>query len=177
MHIHEEVIGLSTVAKREPQAAYSAFIHGVTHRWNYVLRTIPNITELLTPLEEAIRHRLIPAITGRSTMSDTERDVLALPCRLGGLEIINLVKSSVLQYECSEVITASLVKLISSDSDFSQYTLDEMTKAKLDVKKKRRDQLDDDVTRTQSKLNPPQKRSVYLAKEKGGFFVANGATS
>ena len=167
MHIHEEVIRLSTIAKREPQAAYSAFIHGVTHRWNYVLRTIPNITELLTPLEEAIRHQLIPAITGRSTMSDTERDVLALPCRLGGLGIINPVKSSVLQYECSELITAPLVKLISSDSDFSQDTLDEMTKVKLDVKKKRRDQLEDDATRTQSKLNPPQKRSVDLAKEKG----------
>ena len=100
-------------------------------------------------------------------MSDTERDVLALPCRLGGLGIINPVKSSVLQYECSELITAPLVKLIISDSDFSQDTLDEMTKAKLDVKKKRRDQLDDDATRTQSKLNPPQKRSVDLAKDKG----------
>ena len=42
-----------------------------------------------------------------------------------------------------------------------------MTKAKLDVKKKRRDQLDYDATRTQSKLNAPQKRSVDLAKEKG----------
>ena len=159
----EEVIRLSTIAKREPQAAYSVFIHGVTHRWNYVLRTIPNITELLTPLEEAIRHQLIPAITGRSTMSDTEQDVL--PCRLAGLGIINLVKSSVLQYECSELITAPLVKLIISDCDFSQDTLDEMTKAKLHVKKKRRDQLDDDATRTQSKLNPQLKRSVDLAKK------------
>ena len=77
------------------------------------------------------------------------------------------MKSSVLQYECSQLITAPLVKLISSDSDFSQDTLDKMTKAKLDVKKKRRDQLDDDATRTQSKLNPPQKRSVDLAKDKG----------
>ena len=59
------------------------------------------------------------------------------------------------------------MKLISSDSDFSQDTLDKMTTVKLDVKKKRRDQLDDDATRTQSELNPPQKRSVDLAKEKG----------
>ena len=67
-------------------------------------------------------------------MSDIERDVLALPCRLGGLAIINLVKSSMFQYECSELVTAPLVKLISSGSDFSQDTLDEMTQAKLDVK-------------------------------------------
>ena len=99
-------------------------------------------------------------------MSDTERDVLALPCHLGGLGIINPVKS-VLQYKCFELITAPLVKLIISDTDFSQDTLDNMTQAKLDVKRKSRDQLDDDATWTQSKLNPPQKRSVDLAKEKG----------
>ena len=167
----EEVIRLSTIVKREPQDAYSAFIHGVIHHWNYVLRTIPNITELLTPLEEAIQHQLIPAITGQSTMSDTERDVLALPCRLGGLGIINPVKSSVLQHECSELITAPLVKLIINDCDFSQDTLDEKTKAQLGVKKKRRDQLDDDVSRTQSKLNPPQKRSVDLAKKGASLWL------
>ena len=87
----EEVICLTTIARRKPQAAYSAFIPGASHCWNYVQRTIPNITKLLTPLEEAIRHQLIPAITGQSTRSDTERDVLALPCRLGGLGIINPV--------------------------------------------------------------------------------------
>ena len=95
----EEVICLSTIAKREPQAAYAAFVHGVIHLWNYILKTIPNISELLTPLEEAIRYQLIPAITGRSTVSDTERDVLALPCRLGGMGLINPVKLSMLQYE------------------------------------------------------------------------------
>ena len=97
-------------------------------------------------------------------MSDTEWDVLALPCHLGGLGIINPVKT-VLQYKWFELITAPLVKLIISD--FSQDTLDNMTQAKLDVKRKSRDQLDDDATRTQSKLNPPQKRLVDLAKEKG----------
>ena len=42
-----------------------------------------------------------------------------------------------------------------------------MTQARLDVKKKSIGQLDDDATRTQSKLNPPLKRSIDLAKEKG----------
>ena len=59
------------------------------------------------------------------------------------------------------------MKLFINNSDFSQDTLHEMTKAKLDVKKKRIDQLDDDATRTQSKINPPLRRSVDLAKEKG----------
>ena len=163
----EEVICLSTIAKRERQAAYAAFVHGVIHRWNYILRTIPNISELLTPLEEAIRYQLIPAITGRSTVSDTEQDVLALPCLLGGMGLINPVKSSMLQYECSDLITAPLVELITTNADFSQDTRDEMTQAKLEMKKKRRNQLNDDAARIHSELNAPLKRSVDLAKDKG----------
>ena len=46
-------------------------------------------------------------------------------------------------------------------------TWDEMTQAKLDMKKKHRNQLDDDAARIQSELNAPLKRSVDLAKEKG----------
>ena len=42
-----------------------------------------------------------------------------------------------------------------------------MTQAKLEIKKKRRNQLDDDVARIQSELNAPLKRSVDLAKGKG----------
>ena len=42
-----------------------------------------------------------------------------------------------------------------------------MIQVKLDVTKKRRNQLDDDAARTQCELNAPLKRSVDLAKEKG----------
>ena len=100
-------------------------------------------------------------------MSDIERDVLALHCRLGGMGLINPVKSSMHQYECSDLITAPLVKLITSNADYSQDTWDKMTQAKLEMKKKRRNQLDDDEARIQYELNAPPKRSVDLAKEKG----------
>ena len=89
----DEVDGLSTVARREPQAAHSAFIHGVSSRWNYVMRTIPGISDMMIPLEETIRHKLIPAITGRNAVSDIERDVLAMPSRLGGMGMVNPTKS------------------------------------------------------------------------------------
>ena len=82
------------------------------------------------------------------------------------MDSINPVKSSMLQYECSDLITAPLVKLITSNADFSQDTWDEMTQAKLELKKCR-NQLGDDAARVQSELNAPLKRSVDLAKEKG----------
>ena len=163
----EEIVCLSTIAKREPQAAYSAFVHGVSHRWNYVLRTIPNTSELLIPVEETIRHQLIPAITGRKTVSDIERDVFALPCRLGGLGITNPVKSSKLQYECSDIITAPIVNLIMTDGECPEEVWGKITQAKQDVRKKRKNKLEDDAAKIQSVLNTPLKRSVDLAKEKG----------
>ncbi len=55
--IHE----LAQIAKTQPHAAYSAFTHGLASKWTYFLRTIPDIAHLLQPLEDAIRHKFIPA--------------------------------------------------------------------------------------------------------------------
>ena len=60
-----EIENLSEIAKFQPQAAYAAFTHGLTSRWTFLMRTIPDIEELLQPLEDAIRHHFLPAITGR----------------------------------------------------------------------------------------------------------------
>ena len=40
---------LSEVAKTQPNAAYSAFVNGLTSRWSYIMCTIPNISHLLYP--------------------------------------------------------------------------------------------------------------------------------
>lgn len=91
---------------------YSAFVHGVSNWWNYVLRTIPNTSELMTPMEQTIWYKLIPAITDRNAVSDIERNIFSLPCRLGGLRITNPTKSCTFQYDSSEKITAPLVNPI-----------------------------------------------------------------
>ena len=81
---------LSDVAKDEPQLAYAAFTKAICHRWCFIQRTIPNISDLFAPLEEIIREKLIPAVIGRK-VPDVERRVLALPVRYGGLGISNPV--------------------------------------------------------------------------------------
>ena len=45
------------------------------------------IGHLLQPIEDSLRHDLIPAITGRQAINDVERRMFALPTRLGGLGI------------------------------------------------------------------------------------------
>ena len=79
---------LAEFAAANPQASCTAFTIGSKHRWTYYLRTLPDIEELLEPLERAIGNVLIPAITGH-TCTPAERELLALPVRLGGLGLTN----------------------------------------------------------------------------------------
>ena len=51
------------------------------------MRTLENISEELKPLEDVITNKLLPAITGNSTLTRHERPILSLLCRLGGLGI------------------------------------------------------------------------------------------
>ena len=58
---------LSSIGRRDPHAAYSAysaFTHGLVGKWQYIMRTIPSLSKQLIPLEDAIRFKFIPAITG-----------------------------------------------------------------------------------------------------------------
>ena len=84
-----EIKILSDIAKSQPHAAYSAFVHGLTGHWSHIMRTIPDIKHLLMPLEDVIHQVFIPSLTGRLACSDIERKILALPPRMGGLGLLN----------------------------------------------------------------------------------------
>lgn len=45
---------LSVIARAQPHAAYSAFIHGLSSKRTYLLHTIPDIANFLVSLDEAI---------------------------------------------------------------------------------------------------------------------------
>ena len=107
-----QIEALSTVASYEPQAAYTAFTTSIRHRYTYFMRTLPGISELLKPLEHAIRHKLLPALTEGRCCSDDERALLSLPVRLGGLGIINPMKISDEEFENSKKMTFNLTSAI-----------------------------------------------------------------
>ena len=91
----DELENLSKVAETEPHAAYAALTHGLTAKWTYLVRTTPRTSDHMAPPEKVLRHKFIPAITGMKTVTDKERQLLALPCRNGGLGIIDPT------YQCS----------------------------------------------------------------------------
>ena len=84
-----EVERLSHIATTQPHAAYAAFTHGLISKWTYLARTVPDIEDMFQPLEDAIRQQFLPSLTGQAAFSDADRDLMALPVRLGGLGIIN----------------------------------------------------------------------------------------
>ena len=83
----KELRVLCKIAWCEPQAAYSGFIKGFKHKPIYFMRTIPNIKTQLKQLDDVIRTEFIPVITGGINCSDTERRLMFLPPRFGGLGI------------------------------------------------------------------------------------------
>ncbi len=75
-----------------------------------------NIADLFKPLEDVIRQRFLPSLTGRNAFNDGERDLMALSVRLGGLGIIDPSRQTAYQHNTSEKITAPLVALILQQS-------------------------------------------------------------
>ena len=53
-----QVFQLAEFAKSQPQASYAAYIFGLRHTWTYFQRTLPDVDELLEPLERAFADSL-----------------------------------------------------------------------------------------------------------------------
>ena len=118
------VESLSSIATSQPHAAYSALTHGLSSQWLFLQRTIPNLAPLLEPLESTISEVFIPALTGRRGCSDSERDLFALPARLGGLGITNPSLSANHQHSASVNITSPLTAaIINQDCNYSLNTV------------------------------------------------------
>ena len=51
------------------------------------MRLVPLSHEQLQPLEEVIRQKFIPVVSGKCSITNEERDLFALPIREGGMGI------------------------------------------------------------------------------------------
>ena len=113
-----DIAKLAEFALSQPQAcyaAYKAYTFGLKHRWTYFSRTLPDIQDLLEPLQNAIPHILIPAITERKC-NQLDRNILALPVRLGGPGLGNPSLEAKREYASSVKVTKPLVEQIVSQS-------------------------------------------------------------
>jgi len=74
--------------------------------------SLPVTEELLQPLEDAIWFQLHPAIAGKQSINDLERELLSLPAQLRGLGKPILTENANHHYSACTTVTAPLVDLI-----------------------------------------------------------------
>ena len=107
-----ELRQLITMAKTQPQAAYTVFCQCVAGRWTYHLRCLEFEPACLLPIDNIIRTELIPALTGHEVPSDSSlRELLSLPARFGGLALPVVSAAAVAEHQASLEITEPLVRL------------------------------------------------------------------
>ena len=164
----KEIDRLTEFAQSQPQSAYCALTNGLLSKWKYLMRVIPDLHIKLQPVEDALRFRLLPAITGRRDISDTERQMFALPARDGGLGIPIIGKLAVEQYRASSSITTPLVSLCTGQSNESPLSI-QATQEHLKRETKKQHQAKEHQERItlKSSLPPKLQKAVELASEKG----------
>ena len=162
-----ELERLSSFAISQPHAAYAAFTHGFTSKWTFLVRTTPDIGSLLKPLEDTIRLKFLPALTGQNAPNNTERDLLALPARLGGIGIIDPTQLTASHYTTSKNVSTPLVSLILQQStSYPAYCKELQRKAKSDAYQAKRHETTcaNDLF---NKIPHNQQRALEASKEKG----------
>ena len=125
-----------------------------------------SVESLLQPLEDAIRHKFLPSLTGQSALSNDTRDLLALPVWHGGLGIINPTRNSRFYHQSSKSITAPFTSLISEQSlIYHQEAKVQLTAKKEAIRQRKRDSAA--VAELEERLANDMKRAMQVSTEKG----------
>ena len=178
-HVDEwvnEVRCLSDIARTQPHAAYSAFVHGLTGHWSHIMHTIPDIGNLLAALENVIHQEFIPSLSGRPASSSVERKVFALPARLGGLGLINPTACADRFFQFSIKQTKMLVDLIVSQQLSGEVDLERTLSAKKEIKQLSRLIAIQQASDLDKFLDQHQKSAYCLKQGKGLVHLAHFPT-
>ena len=165
---------LSTIAETQLQAAYLVFVSGFRSKLDYFMRTIPEISHHLVSLEETLRSRFIPLITGGHICNDNERKLLSIPTWFGGLAIPIFYEQAAVEYGNSRKLTAQMAPLIKNQ--IKQYTVDK-TQIKITkqvIKEEKQDRCHISLVQLRNNLSEKSKRLLDVSMEKG---VSNWLTA
>ena len=155
---------LAKIASFEPQSAYAAFTNCIRHKYTFCMRTIPEISELLQPLEHAIRHRLIPALLDERVSTDDERELLALPVRLGRMGLINPAALSDQEHKNSKCATEELTRAIINQQRNLPDNLHETNRAiNSNIRSNRRKLQSESLEDIRSRMSDEEKRANSIA--------------
>ena len=160
-----QVQRLSEFAATEPQAAYSAYVFGLQSKWTFLCRTQPGMQDHLGVLDDVITDIFLPVLLGRP-VNAMERNILALPCRHGGLGMPHPSSRSD-QYRSSQEITAPLTTLIAEQDAELGTAVADVRIAKLQAKETSSNAIRAIALDLSSSVNSDLQRVMELASEKG----------
>ena len=164
----KEVEDLAKIAKTQPHVAFTLYTHCTKYKWSFLLRTVPEVANLFQPIEDAITNHLLPALTGHDKLNSMERELMALPARLGGLGIPDPTLQDPTALQNSRTISSTLTALITNQSqDLSEENQRNQFKAKQELKRKQRDTEKKNQQMLLKKLPANLKRAVKMSSEKG----------
>ena len=158
---------LSEIAKSEPQAAYAAFVTGFQHKLTYHLRVLPDIEDLLSPLDDVIDSNFIPAISDGHRCSPDERLLLSLPVRLGGLALPIFSKRSRCDYRSSLSTCNQLITNIKQQTVAYVFDKNIAADARKEVVSAKNNAHEELVQQLRAKMTQEQLRAHDLSKMKG----------
>ena len=161
----DDINRLSSFAKTEPQAAFSALTHGLMSHWTYLLCCTDGTSSPFQPLDQSIHSQFIPTLTGRPMPNEDERALLALPARFGGLGITNPTsESAVYSHSCE--LSGPLNNLIMQQSADFGSARDQQKQIKSSLKGTQRANQSSEAADLNSHLPLNLQRAVDLASEK-----------
>ena len=167
------LITLSKIAKTEPHMAYSLFVHGFRHKFTYIMRTIPHTEHLFKPIDKLIDDEFIPALFNGRKLTSQERELIALPTRLGGLGIIIPSAHCNFQFENSCAVTKQLQERIMTQKEMLEINMAEVTKIISEIKSTKDERHINQALDIYSKLDETKRRLVSCTSEKGASSWLN----
>jgi hypothetical protein len=155
---------LSYIAKTNPHAAYCAYTHSFQHKYTYFFRTIEGFEKYLEPLDHLITYGFLPTLFG-SALTPTERKIVALPLRFGGMGIAIPSEKSMRDFKASTFVTSELIEMIKQQqgSGIPPDNKDSITLVKAENEKLYLEELET----LKREISPQTKRCVEIACEKG----------
>ena len=113
------------------QAVYCAFTKSLSMEWAFLQRVVGGCDELYSPLREVIQNNLTPALFGGEIL-EYEHELFALPAKMGGLALYNLVSTAAASFNNSKEATSVLQDAVRTVSLMSH---DHLVHCKLTLRK------------------------------------------
>ncbi|KAL7477167.1 hypothetical protein ACHAW6_002998, partial [Cyclotella cf. meneghiniana] len=106
---------LATIATRFPHSAYAGLVSCLSAKWQYICRTVPDVGPSLTPVENALRTKFLPAVLGIDGPIDNKlRTLLGNGVKIGGLAIREPTMAATSLYftsvEATDMLTGTLIQ-------------------------------------------------------------------